>query len=205
MTDFDIRAVLGGTLTRMHRVQRYSSVPVLRPENVAEHSWQVAMICYAIGTDVNARSVVSIDIGALLVKALTHDVSEALSGDIIRSFKHSSPALKKAIEDADAINMAKLRTEIGQPVGQDLYVAWSEAKDDTLEGDIVGLADLLCVVSYCIEEYALGNRRILFIAERMYKENLFMWHTHNYLGRYVDALYPHGDWQDIFAINLEAH
>lgn len=200
---FNIGAALTGTLTRMHRVQRYSSVPVLRPENVAEHSWQIAMISYLIGTDLNQdpkliRSGQMIRFEILLPRAITHDVSETLSGDIIRSYKHSSTAMREACHDADLINMAKLRDEIGLPTGQALFVDWSNAKASDLEGDIVMLADLLCVVAYCIDERSLGNTRIDTIAQDMYEQSLTTWHGHKWLGRYVDKLYPNKRWDDIY-------
>lgn len=203
---FNIDAALTGTLTRMHRVQRYSSIPVLRPENVAEHSWQIAMICYLIATDLDhdpatmAPGRNPINMGKLLTRAITHDVSEALSGDIIRSYKHSSTKMRDACHDADLINMAKLRDEIGEMTGQALLTDWSNAKASDLEGDIVMLADLLCVVSYCIDERALGNVRIDHIAQAMYEESLTTWHEHKWLGRYVDRLYPLRRWDDIYML-----
>lgn len=189
--------ILTGTLRRMHYVQRYSSVPVLNPENVAEHSWQIAMISYMLSMDINHNwQPATVDIEEVLVKAIVHDVSEALSGDIIRSYKHSSPAMRAACQEADRLNMAKLMDEVGREAGFQLTADWANAKDDSLEGEIVALADLLCVVSYCVNERTLGSRACDFILKELYTETLCHWHQHKYLGVYVDQLFPRKMWHD---------
>lgn len=191
----NIRAAINGTLRRMHHVRRYSSVPAIHPENVAEHSWQVAMLSYLIANDLNVRvGAPNINLGRLLSRALVHDISESMSGDIIRSFKHGSPEMTLACNDQDWVNVLKLCSELNT----NLHMDFQEAKDETLEGQIVALADLFCVVSYCAAEKRLGNAEVDFIAQRMYEEDLSQWHGHKFLGRYVDGLYPTGHWTDIY-------
>jgi 5'-deoxynucleotidase len=200
----DLNAALTGTLRRMHSVQRYSSVPVIRSENVAEHSWQMVMICYLIGHDLINQGV-KLDMGKLLSRAAVHDVSETLSGDIIRSYKHSSESMEEACHHADIINMRKFVAEIDPDVhsrpGKMLEMNWRRAKDDDLEGQIVKLADLLCVVSYCVAENALGNRAINFVLKGMYEDDLHPWHNHELLGVYVDKLFPTRNWFDPYGGN----
>lgn len=141
-----------------------------------------------------------LNFGSLLGRAISHDVSEALSGDIIRSYKHSSPKLKDACDEADEINMERLVKELGRGAATDtLWGHWRTAKKSVnfkLEGEIVAFCDLLCVISYCVEEHALGNTRILFILKRMYEETLSEWHDHPWLGKYVNDLFPNRKWDD---------
>lgn len=192
----DIRAALNGKLRRMHYVQRYSSLPVVRPENVAEHSWQIAMLSYLIGRDLESRGI-TIVMGDLLAKAVTHDMSEAISGDIIRSYKYSSAAMTRACQDADLINMDALVKEIGVDI---LFDDWQNAKDGMLEGQIVKLADWLCVVSYCVAERRLGNLEIEGVLRHLYETAISTYHGHEYLHRYVDELFPNRQWDDPYEI-----
>lgn len=196
-------SVLSGTLRRMHNVQRYSSIPVVRTENVAEHSWQITMICYLIGHDLQAHGI-TVMMESLLSKALTHDVSEALSGDIIRSYKHSSEQMIIACHAADRLNMLDLCCELDGEGTDSLMQDWINAKDSSLEGHIVKLADLLCVVSYCMEEHALGNSKIDFVLRELYTTTLSGYHTHTYLAPYVDPLFPNREWRDPYELTKES-
>ncbi len=45
-------------------------------------------------------------------------------------------------------------------VGSDIESIWSSSKDDSLAGQVVKLADMLCVISYCTQEMELGNRSL---------------------------------------------
>lgn len=198
-----IKEALNGPLRRMHYVQRYSSIPAVNPENVAEHSWQIAMLCLLIGHDVRERMQkegVDLDIGSLLAQAICHDVSEAMSGDIIRSFKHSSQDLIAAIERADRRNMETLCASLGGGwASNNLYQRWYRAKDyTTLEGKIVALADMLCVVSYCVNERLLGNRHCDGVLRDLYNEALVLWRDDPILGYYVVELFPNDNWSDAY-------
>jgi 5'-deoxynucleotidase len=191
----NIKEAINGTLRRMHHVRRYSSVPAIHPENVAEHSWQVAMLSYLIANDLYGRiGSPHIDLGKLLSRALVHDISESMSGDIIRSFKHGSAVMRDACNEQDWSNVLRLCSKLEA----NLHLDFKHAKASDPEGEIVSLADLLCVVSYCAAEKRLGNDEVDFIAQRMYEEDLRQWHRHKFLGRYVDGLYPTGHWMDIY-------
>ena len=204
----DIKEALFGTLRRMHHVRRYSSIPLIHPENVAEHSWQITMLGYLIGLDLQDRGI-TIAMEMLLRRLLMHDLSEALSGDIIRSFKHSNPKLLKEINDADHANTYGLTRTLMPPNptrlamgrmdndGADaVFMDWSAAKDGLLEGQIVALADMLCVVSKCKEERAMGNTAVNYVLRSMYEEVLRGYRTHEYLKRYVIAIFPNDRWDD---------
>jgi 5'-deoxynucleotidase len=190
-----IKEALFGRLRGMHHVNRYSSVPLIHPENVAEHSWQVAMLSYLIGLDLRRRGY-TIVMGMLLGRAITHDVEEgAGTGDIIRSFKYRSEEIKSAVEMGGRLLMGDLMNELGQE-SLEFYEDWTNAKDGLLEGHIVALADMLCVVSKCVSEYRMGNRQVNYILRAMYEENLYTWHQHEILGRYVNEVFPNCRWSD---------
>lgn len=196
----DIKAALYGTTRRMHAVQRYSSLPVVRPENVAEHSWQIALLSYLIGLDQTAQGRQP-NMSILLERAIMHDISESLSGDIIRSFKHSSTEIKNAIDNADDLNMVKLMKELtgtneweSTMVGVGVYYAWRDAKRG-FEGEIVAFADLLCVVSYCQEEHALGSRKLDRVLRHLYEHTIIPFsEEHSWCLQYVQDLFPTGKW-----------
>jgi 5'-deoxynucleotidase YfbR-like HD superfamily hydrolase len=203
---------LTGPVRRLHHIQRFSSVPVLHPENVAEHSWEVAFICMVIYYDQKHIAQPTVDSGefgcvfdgldleVLLERAIDHDLSEAMSGDIIRSFKYSTKPLAEAIRDADDKNMYRFSRELGH-AGDAAYLGWRDAKG--IHGDpnceLVAFADVVGVVIKCAEEWWLGNRQLDGICERAYNDHMLGLATkHPWLRRYANNLFPTGSHRDIY-------
>lgn len=187
---------LTGKVSRMAHVTRYSSVAVIRRENVAEHSWWVAFISLIIGTDLNENGH-GVDLEKLLTRALLHDLSECVSGDIIRTFKYSTPEIAAAIKAADEVSMQGLAAELGR-VGDQIVDHWRNAKDSSLQGDIVSFADMADVVFYCRDEASTGNVGIKPVVQTMYEKWFCKFHNHPYLSQYINQLFPNGFWDDAF-------
>lgn len=179
----------------MSHVSRYSSFPVHHQENVAEHSWWVAYISLLIGEDLRTQRGIVVNVEVLLRRAITHDLSECLSGDIIRSYKHSSRELRAAMADADELNMKELTTKM-DGIGAGVYYDWLHAKDDDTEGQIVAFADMVSVVIYCREEYLAGNRHISYVLREMYDRWFHKYHDSELFGKYADQLFPSHGWVD---------
>jgi 5'-deoxynucleotidase YfbR-like HD superfamily hydrolase len=193
----NINDALNGTIRRLNHIQRYSSFPVIKPENVAQHSWQVAFYTYIIGCDLNRRTGTAgsrfVNVRLAVVKALVHDVSEALSGDVIRSYKYSSPDMRRATAWADYTNMQDLTAEFGE-VGEQLFDEWHDAKNNTMEGKLVAFADLVTVVTYIREERAMGNSALNEVLQRCYEDLLRPMRDDPTFGVYVQQLFPVDEW-----------
>ncbi len=82
----DLRRGLNGSIRRQSFIRRYSSIHCNRPENVAEHNYYCVAYACMIGRDIATYEYVNM--GVLLEKALWHDLSESVTGDIIRSCKY---------------------------------------------------------------------------------------------------------------------
>lgn len=191
-----------GPIARMSYVNRYSSFPVNRRENVAEHSWWVSFIAFLIAQDVQLRTGRSIVWEMLFKRALLHDVSECLSGDIIRSYKHSNPSIERMMKLADEQNMDSLCEGIGEPAGTSVLVAWMAAKDDTIEGRIVAFADMAAVAFYCREEDRSGNRAIRQVLKEMYERWFHTFHEDKLFAPYMEQMFPTHRWPDMLREEL---
>jgi len=154
--------MLTGSIKRLAHVNRYSSLPVVRRENVAEHTCFVSIFCLLIGKDLQERGW-GVDYEKLLKSSLLHDIDESLSGDFLRCVKYGVPGLKTLLDEA---SHGFMRDIAGQ-IGIDLIPDWKDAKDGSLEGNILAVADLLGVVSYILEEFAAGNRHLLYILKEV--------------------------------------
>lgn len=94
-------------------------------------------------------------------RALLHDIEESHSGDFIRTFKHSDPALCKAIDQASEKFAKSLLKEASPKTYKVLYDLWKHAKDQTLEGMLTEFADFLSVLAYVLRESQMGNKGLL--------------------------------------------
>lgn len=192
--------LLYGESRRLCRVFRFNSSPVLRTENVAEHSWYVVFICLNLHAKLRDEGV-ELDLGVVLSRAAMHDMDEALTGDIPRPFKYHNTDTLQMLEAASQ----QIFEDYAKSISMDhsLLEAWRLAKEGP-EGLIVKAADLLSVVSYAVEEKRMGNQllvdklgevsrymvelhRMLLDLTRKYKHTDFnMMQTASVLARYVE-------------------
>lgn len=199
----DLRRVLNGYMPRMSHVYRYSSIPVTRRESIAEHSWWVAYLCMIIGQDLKGEGH-QINIEALLSRAILHDIDETMSGDIIRSFKHTDREVLRAIQEASEVNVLKLFDVKTYGLNSRSYFnIWDNAKDHTLEGDILKFADQMAVIFYCVGEHRMGNQSAAVVLEELYTNWFEKWHDHVPLNMYSAQLFPNNLYYDAFGRDPE--
>lgn len=148
-----IAALLTGRMRRVIHTMRFSGLPRLRPETVAEHSYITTHYALCIALDMMQKNW-DVDIGVLLARAIVHDVDEAITADLPRPIKYSSTSFYSEWLRLSTDAMGKLCHELGV----DFTELWSQAKDNTLEGQILALADLMAVDGYLLEELELGNK-----------------------------------------------
>lgn len=162
-----IANLLNGDVRRAIHTTRYSRCAVHRVESVAEHVFNT--MCYA---SVLAHHLiedgVSVDLGQVLNKSLWHDTEEPAGiGDILRKVKHSSTEFLKLVEGLGVREVFRVNRELGFLNHSPILDYWLTSKDDTIEGEIVRVADGLSVIAYVVEEYLLGNRTMRDVHEEV--------------------------------------
>jgi len=169
-----LKEILYGETRRMCRVVRYNSSPILRAENVAEHSWYVSFMAMRIFYFVQKKDPsIKLDLAILLQKALVHDMDEMLTSDIPRPFKYYNEAIRKMINDTGKEIFSLYADKEDYPT--QIVNSVFECKDG-LEGEIVGICDLLTVLSYVVEETEMGNKKLI--------------HKALELGDYIESFVP---------------
>ena len=131
------------TLYEAGAVQRWHTWPTLKTQDVAAHSWGVAMILHRIAPKFSG----------LIVYALTHDLHEVESGDAPYHAKLAFPELKAAIskQEQQFIDKHNLWEPITEKEHQ--FLKW---------------ADMFELLLWCFREQDLGNRRISLVIQRAY-------------------------------------
>jgi 5'-deoxynucleotidase YfbR-like HD superfamily hydrolase len=127
----------GGKVKRCHTLQ------TIKTQTVAEHSWGVALLVHKFFPSCNK---------AVILAALTHDISEVITGDVPADVKWKSEGLKNILDD--------LESEVNKTLEIDFFLA-EESKI------ALKLCDSLELLLFCAEELFMGNRNMLPVANRL--------------------------------------
>lgn len=126
-------------------IKRYSVIPRLHEESIAEHSFFVSSIVIKLYDDYE------FDLGEALIMAVTHDWTESYTDDITIATKRAFPVIAKAVNRAE-LSIAK------KEFSGIVYNAWKSYKESaTVEAKIVKYADTLQVIQYAQNEVNMGN------------------------------------------------
>ncbi len=144
-------------LSRLRFIKRWGLMRNAVEEDVAQHSWEVAVLAHALA--VISRDVLgqAVDPQAVATKALFHDASEAITGDLPTPVKYS-PAMRHAtahLEDEVSQEMVALLPQALRPALSGLidHHQWPEH-----EARLVKSADRLAAWLKCRAELRYGNR-----------------------------------------------
>lgn len=125
-------------------VNRYSMNHLNRSESVLEHTGGVCLLSLIIGLEHG-----DVDMGELLMKAAVHDLEEAKIGDIANPVKYHNASILKEIQKVGLSAIQEISNNLELP---DIAEIWINSKDDTIEGRIVRLADVISVLAKIYEE-----------------------------------------------------
>ena len=151
-------------------VMRFSSWPQHFPESVAEHSFFTAyftsILCQFLQNEGE-----NVDVGKTVQMALVHDMEETFSWDILVPFKHYSPELSQAIRKVNEETILDVFGDLPANL-RDYYISlWKEeGKGESLEAQIVKVADKLSLLAKCLEEMNAGNDYIGKVYEESRKK-----------------------------------
>lgn len=176
MKEFNLFKILQNSSKRLNHIRRYSSVPVLRQENVAEHMYWVWLYAIIIWQHMQENGY-EVNWERLSKYALLHDLPESQTGDILRITKYHNPQIKELIDQAEKDLFHRSLEWTPQSIIENFKTFTFESKDMSLEWRIIALCDLLSVFSYCIEEYRVWNEnmKIIYKEARGYVDNFNSW------------------------------
>ena len=143
-------------MARMRYITRWALMRNSFPENVQEHSHQVAVLAHALAVirrDVFHKDA---DPNACAAAALFHDASEILTGDLPTPVKYNNPTIREAYKALEGVAQDKLLQ--GLPAAmRPAYDALLHESDPAV-APIVKAADKLSAYLKCREELHAGNR-----------------------------------------------
>ncbi|MFD0712388.1 5'-deoxynucleotidase [Paenibacillus sp. GCM10027626] len=151
-------------LYRLRYIERWSLMRNTTRENVAEHSYHVALLAHMlceIGNRIFGRSLNS---DRVVTLALFHDATEVFTGDIPTPVKHHNPKMLANFRDIEAMAAERLLAMVPPqllPAYTPLISSSSKQQpdgEDLLLLRMLKAADLLDAYIKCLSELSSGNR-----------------------------------------------
>lgn len=152
-------------LYRLRYIERWSLMRNVLKENVAEHTFQVALLTHALCTIANTVYGRNVPTDSIVTRALFHDVTEVFTGDIPTPVKHHNKQILhnfREIEDIAASRLLNMVPEKLKPTYTSLigeHGKHTELTPEQLEQKkYIKAADLLDAYLKCVTELSAGNR-----------------------------------------------
>lgn len=156
-------------LNRMKYIQRWSLMRSTVPENIAEHSHQVAMISHCLGVINNVIFAGDINPDKMSVIANYHEVSEVITGDLPTPIKYYNKSLSTAYKELENIAADKLLEFLPVEI-QEYYSDIIKPDILSYEYKLVKAADKISALIKCIDELKAGNSEFVQAKASIEKE-----------------------------------
>lgn len=151
-------------LTNLEKINRAPGFFKYTEHTVAAHSYRVASIAQVLG-DIEEVNGIEVDWKMLYEKALNHDYTERFIGDIKTPVKYASRELRGMLQTVEEKMTDEFINQEIPPEFQEIYRRrLFEGKDDSLEGEILAVADKVDLLYESFEEIVKNN------PEPVYKE-----------------------------------
>ncbi len=167
---------LSYSIARSSAIRRYNTAKVIIDQNDLEHMGSVTLITMLFSDYLNKIGIKN-DAEKAMRIAITHDLDEAVSGDVPHDAKYllgkDSKKLRDALAQLSEGTIKTMYSMIEHPDMKARYLdLFKEQKArQTIESKIVKLADYIDVIIYCENEMRMGNKDL--IADRENAETRF--------------------------------
>lgn len=135
------------------------------PENVMEHSWEVATIAHVLAVIGNKRFGASYDVNAVATTALYHDVSEVITGDMPTPIKYHSSGMQKAFKEVEVQAEWELVELLPEDLQEDFASLVISSRVPKEVARLIKGADTIAAFLKCQEELKAGNSEFSKAAE----------------------------------------
>lgn len=151
-------------MNQLEMIQRAPGFFKYQPHSVAAHSWKVTQFAQFLA-DVEEQNGTQIDWKALYEKALNHDYTERFVGDIKTPVKYATATLRSMLADVeDSMTESFIRSEIPEAFQAAYERRLGEGKDDSLEGQLLAVADKVDLLYEAFGELEKANPEPVFVA-----------------------------------------
>ena len=143
-------------MARMKYIERWGLMKSTRRENIQEHSLQTAMIAHMLGAIGNKFFGKNYNAESIAVKAMYHEASEIITGDLPTPIKYYNPEIKNAYKYIEGVATKQIIQMLPEEFKED-FTPILEIESEQ-EKKIIKYADRICAYLKCVEEVNGGNR-----------------------------------------------
>ena len=156
-------------ILRMPLIKRWAVMHSIKPENIAEHSQQVAVIAHLLVIIKNKYFDGKLSPEKAATIALYHEISETKLQDINHVTKYHNPALTEEFKKLEEI--AEIECLNSLPVGlrDDLRPLIVQSQVDSQYKKIVKAADIVSAYLKACDELSFGNKEFKHVKENLDK------------------------------------
>jgi len=155
---------------RMPLIKRWALMFCVKPENVAEHSHQVAIVAHLLAVIKNKKFSGNINADRVATIALYHEASETRYGDIVSPTKYANAEIAREFKKIESLAeqecLASLPVEF-QEIFTDIIV---QNNVDNDYKKIVKAADVLVAYIKALDELNHHNHEFDHVEERLGKK-----------------------------------
>ena len=143
-------------LSRMRYIGRWGLMRNTVPENIQEHSLDVAVIAHALAMIRNTYFEGKLDPSRAAMYGIFHDASEIFTGDMPTPVKHFNPNFKRSFHQLEERARRKLLAMLPPELAREYEpLFFFEGEEEYLK--LVKAADKIAALTKCIEEEKSGN------------------------------------------------
>lgn len=143
-------------LSRMRYISRWGLMRNSIPENIQEHSLDVAIIAHALVMIRNTYFEGTLDASRAAMYGIFHDASEIFTGDMPTPVKHFSPDFNRSFHQLEDTARKKLLAMLPPELAKE-YEPLFFFDDKKEYVQLVKAADKIAALTKCIEESKSGN------------------------------------------------
>lgn len=150
-------------LSNLETLNRAPGFFKYQEHTVAAHSFKVAEIAQLLG-DIEEESEQTVNWQRLYEKALNHDYTERFIGDIKTPVKYATHELRRQLAEVESrMTQNFIENEIPEFLQERYMRRLSEGKDETLEGQILSVADKVDLLYESFGEIQKGNPQSVYL------------------------------------------
>lgn len=145
-------------MSRMKLIKRWGLMRNTTPENIQEHSLQVALIAHGLAVIKNKVFGGNMNPERVMALAVYHEASEVITGDLATPIKYFNPEIKKAYKEIEDVASQRLYQMLPEELRKDFEPYLFHRPGDVENWALVKAADKISAYLKCVEELKTGNK-----------------------------------------------
>ncbi len=145
-------------MSRLKLIDRWALMRNSMPENLSEHSLEVAMLAHALAVIGNRYFGKELDAKQSALIGMYHDATELITGDTPTPIKYFNRDIQEAFQAIEANAAYRLVMMLPEEMQEEFREIFEPGFQYEYEKKLVKAADKLSALMKCIEEAKAGNR-----------------------------------------------